>query len=444
MDTRTLARKLIRWAGIGIGALVVSAALGVFGLHLYGAHRLEKARSDFAAHWGHLVLDPTPTSLPDHLNGARWLMAGGQAIICSIEDQKFIGTLSGESARGWTDTEQARARWILHEQQNALGILLRSGSFPAFHFGRDGARATYDEIDFLSTVTGLRLLTVEARLAWSEGRASDCLAALDAVSRAADGLLRTPVVLTSTLGSAAARWSSSAAADLVSDPCTSVATLVEIQHLLPSEDPIHSSNITLASSIAEITDEGLDYVEDVHDPSMSWSLPAGVSNRYLLEDLVVAEILERWSRFLEIGQRPAADWPADAGRSSWGDAAWPQWIALTGAYTPNLLSARVRAQAASTDLQQLRAALDLRLASPEGLDENACSLVEDTRPTVLTGQPMSCGYHEDRGTIVIEVPGAEQALSAFVSPGNHASRFPPIELPVGSDYCTKTMDSQGQ
>lgn len=416
---------------MGLGVLVVSTALSLFSLHLYGAHRLEKARSDFAAHWGHLVLDPSPISLPDHLNGARWLMAGGQAIICSIEDQEFIGALSGKPARGWTDTEQARARWILHEQQNALAILLRSGSFPTFHFGRDGARATYDEIDFLSTVMGLRLLTVEARLAWSEGRASDCLAALDAVNRAADGLLRTPVVLTSALGSGAIRWSSSAAADLVSDPCTSMAAIEEIQHILPSEDPIHSSNITLASSIAEIADEGLDYVEDFHDPSMSWSLPAWVSNRFLLEDLVVAEILERWSRFLEIGQRPAADWPADAGRSAWGDAAWPQWIALTGAYMPNLLSARVRAQAASTDLQQIRAAIDLRLASPEGLDVNACSLVEDTRPTALTGKPIGCGYHEDRGTIVIEVPGAEQTLSAFVSAGSHASRFLPIEIPVG-------------
>ena len=431
MDTRELTKKLIRWSAMGIGLLVVSTALGLFGLHLYGAHRLKEARSDFDARWGHLVLEPPPTSLPDHENGARWLTTGGQAIICSLEDQKFIGYVSGESARGWTDTEQARARWILHEQHNALGLLLRSGSFETFHLGADGKRATYDEIDFLSVVMGLRLLTVEARLAWSEGRISDCLAALDAVSRAADGLLRTPIVMTSTIGSAATRWSASAAADLVRDPCTSTATLEELKDLLPSEDPIHSCNVTLTTSIAEIADEGLDYVEDFHDPSMSWSLPSWVSNRYLLEDLVVVEILERWGRFLEIGQPPAADWPADAARSSWGDTAWPPWIALAGALTPNLLSARVRAQAASAELQLLNTALDLRLESPNGLDLDACSLVDDTRPSVLTGEPISCRYDEGRVVIVIEVPGAEQTLSAFVEAHNHASRFPPIEMPVG-------------
>ncbi len=444
MDAQTLTRKLIRWVAIGTGVLVASAALGAFGLHFYGAHRLERAKSDFDARWGHLVLDPPPTSLPDHENGARWLMAGGQAIICSPEDQKFIGALSGESAQGWTDSERERVKWILHEQQNALGILLRSGSFPAFHLGADGEQATYNEIDFLSIVMGLRLLTVEARLAWIDGRASDCLAALDTVSRAADGLLRTPVVMTSTIGSAATRWSVSAAADLVSDPCASTETLERLLKLLPEEDAVNRCNITLTSSIAEIANEGLDYVEDLYDPSMSWSLPSWVPNRYLLEDLVVAEILERWERFLEIGQRPAADWPDDAPHSAWGDPAWPRWIAPTGAYTPNLLSARVRAQAASTGLQQLKAALDLRLASPDGLDQNGCSLVADTRPTVLTGKPISCRYREDRGAIVIEVAGAEKALSPFVPAANHVSRFPPIEMPLGSAYCTKTMDNQGQ
>ena len=111
---------------------------------------------------------------------------------------------------------------------------------------------------------------------------------------------------------------------------------------------------------------------------------------------------------------------------------------MNGSYTPNLLSARVRVQAASTELQQLRAALDLRLASPDGLDEDACSLVEDTRPTVLTGEPISCRYDEKRELIVIEVPGAEKALSAFVPAGNHASRFPPIELPVAAGVGCKT------
>jgi len=416
----------------GAGILIAAAALGLFGLHLYGAHRLGNARSDFDSRWGHLVLNPPPPSVPDHLNGARWLMAGGQAIICPIEDQRFIGVISGKPTRTWTDAERETARRILDAQQSALSILLRSRSTEAFHLGADGARATYDGVDFLSIVMGLRLLTVEARLAWSEGRAADSLMALDAVSQAADGLLRTPIVMTSTIGAAATRWSAEAAADLVSDPCSSVEVLLEVGRLLPEEDPIHCCNITLATSIAEIADEGLDYVEDFHDPSMSWSLPAWVFNRYLFEDRFVAEVLERWGRYLEIGQRPAADWPADAAKSVWGETTWPPWLALAGTITPNLLNVRARAQAASTELQLLKAALDLRLALPDGLTGDACSLVDDTRPTDLTGRPIVCRADEHRGMIVFEVPGADRTLHTFIEPQNHSAWLPPIELPLGA------------
>ena len=431
MNKRELTRRLLRWSALGIGALVITAGLGSLALHTYGSHRLEKVRTDLEARWGQLAqVTPSPP-IPDHENGARWLMAGGQAIMCSIEDQKFIGYLSGRSARGWTNTEEARARWILHEQQSALRILVRSGSFDAFHLGANGSRANYEEIHFLSIVKGLRLLTLEARLAWSEGRTSDSLAALNAISRAADGLLRTPIVMTSTTGSAATRWSAQAAADIVSDPCTATETLEELRDVLPSEDPIHRGNITLAVAVFEIADDGLDYIEGFHDPSMGWSIPFWVSNRYLVEDLVVAEILERWGRYLEIGQQPAAHWPPDVGRSIWGDSSWPPWLALTGTFIPNLINDRVRTQAASTELRQLRAALDLRLASPDVLEPAACELLDDDRPTALTGEPITCRYDDERGVIVIEVPKAEQTLNAFVAPDNQAAQLPPIELPVG-------------
>jgi hypothetical protein len=431
LNTQKLTRRLVRWSALGLGALFITAGLSSLALHSYGIHRLEKVRADLEARWGQLAqYEPSPP-VPDHENGARWLMAGGQAVVCSIEDQKFVGHLSGRSAWGWTDTEEARARWILHEQQNALRILLRSGSFDAFHLGTNGLRTNYEEIQFLSIVKGLRLLTLEARLAWSEGRTSDSLSALNAISRAADGLLRTPIVMTSTTGSAATRWFARAAADIVSDPCAATETLEELRDVLPSEDPIHRGNITLAVAVFEIADERLDYIEGFHDPSMGWSIPFWVSNRYLLEDLVVAEILERWGRYLEIGQQPAAHWPLDVSRSIWGDSSWPPWLALTGTFTPNLINDRVRTQAASTELQQLRTALDLRLASPVVLEPAVCELLDDARPTALTGEPVTCRYDDKRDVIVIKVPRAEQTLNAFVAPDNQAALLPPIELPMG-------------
>ncbi len=138
LDTRELTRKLIRWSALAAGVLVVTAALGSFGLHTYGAFRLEKARADFDTRWGHLTRLPPPPQVPDQENGARWLVAGGRAIVCSIEDRRFYGQLSDRSATSWTDAEWSRARWILHEQQNALEILLRSGSFENFNLDDNG------------------------------------------------------------------------------------------------------------------------------------------------------------------------------------------------------------------------------------------------------------------------------------------------------------------
>ena len=431
MNTRELTRKLIRWSALSIGVLVVTAALGSFGLHTYGAFRLEKARADFDARWGHLTRLPPPPQIPDDENGARWLVAGGRAIVCSIEDRRFYGQLSDRSPTNWTDRERSRARWILHEQQNALEILLRSGSFENFNLDDNGIRATYDQIDFSSIVMGLRLLTLEARFAWSEGRTNDSLVALNAIGRSADGLLKTPIVMTSTIGSAATRWAVMATADFIGDPCTNVSTIVKLTAALPTEDPLHCGTITLAVSVAEIADEGLQYIDDFYDPSMGWSIPFWVSNHYLFEDLFVAGILERWGRYLEIGRQPAARWPPDAATSIWGDPSWPPGLALTGTVTPNLLSTTARAQAASAQLQQVKFAIELRLASSGGLGPNACTHFTGSAPTALTGEPLTCRYDEKRGVIVVEIPGAFEALKGHVSEKNLASQLPPIEIPVG-------------
>jgi hypothetical protein len=435
VDPRVLVRKVVRWSALAVCALSVAAALAALSLRAYGEHRREKARSEFDARWGPLTETTTTTTVPDHENGARWLAAGGFAIMCSIEDLRFYGQLSDRSARGWSEAEMSRARWILHEQQNALGILLRSASFEAFNLGRNNSRAVYDEVHFLDLVRGLRLLALEARLAWYEGRLSDSVAALNALGRASDGLLSTPIIMASIVGSASARWSARAAAELVSDPCTPVATLVELRAALPSEDPIHRGNTTLAISVDEIAEEGLAYIEDLHDPSMGWSIPFWVSNRFLLEDLFVAEIIERWGRYLELCQKPAVSWPPDASTIVWGEGSWPRWIALSGSFTPNLLSTRARAQAASTELQQVRLAIDLRLLSPDGLDEEACDTVPETGPTALTGEPVSCSYDELLGAIVIRTTGAQDALSEHVAVENQASRFPAIEIPLDSRPC---------
>lgn len=426
-----LIRKLLRIAGVSLAGLFLISVLGSLTVHAYGEHRLRKARAEFDSTWGHLTTIRTPPEVPDHSNGARWFTAGGFAIVWSIEDQMFVGDLSGRTARNWTSTETSRATRILHEQQNALAILLRSGSFEVFHIGAFGKRTTHEQIPLMDMIKGLRLLIVEARLAWKTGRTEDGVDALNAVARAADGLLRTRVVMSSIIGAAATRWTAGGAADLVGDPCVSDEVLSGLRATLPIEDPTFWADVTMATEVQEIADEGLDYIEDFHDPSLGWSIPFWVSSPYLLEDLFVAGILERWGRHLEIGQIPAARWPENPGEEIWGDATWPPWQALAGTITPNILSGRARAQAASAVMQQLRIALDLRLAAPDGLGPESCDLVNDLSPTALTGESVSCRFDPVRNVIVIEIPGAEEALVGHISAGNNASHFPPIVIPVG-------------
>jgi hypothetical protein len=430
-------RRLLRITGVLSCGFLLIALIGAFVLHTYGRHRLQTAREGFESTWGHLASVDAPPEVPENENGARWLTAGGYAIVWSLDDQKFIGGLSGRAVRTWTDTESSRARWILNEQQSALRILVRSGSFDAFHLGSIGRHTTHDQIPFIDIIKGLRLLIVEARLAWFEDRRDDSLKAIAAVARAADGLLRTRIIMSSIIGAAATRWAAGGAAELISDPCADRDVLSELGTILPVEDPSYWADVTLATQVQEIADEGLDYIEDFHDPAMGWSIPFWVSSHYLFEDLFVAEILDRWSQHLEIGLQPTAHWPEDASEQIWGDASWPPWQALAGTITPNILSGRARAQAASAEMQQLRIALELRLAGSAGLGPEACDMVGDSSPSALTGDPVDCRYDPDLNAIVIEVREAEEVLAGHVSGGSGSSRFPPIVLPVGrtADLC---------
>lgn len=428
MSPPTQFHKLIRFAAVGAVVMAFAALLGALAFHHHGSRRLQSARAGFEHRWGHLTHNELPTEVPDNENGARWLVAGGRAIIGTLEDQKFCGMIANRSTQTWSDVETARVVRILSEQQPALHILIHSGAFETFHLGRNGSKVNHEETDFLSISMGLRLLVLEARLAWSEGRRSDSLAALNAIARAADGLMKTPMVMTSTLGSTAARWSIWMTAEIVGDACSDALILGEVLAILPSQDPVHSNDITMAVSVTEVADEGLDYIEELYDPSVGWSVPFWIPNRFLFEDLIIAGLIERWGRFIELGHQPAAQWPSDVGHSIWRDTAWPKWFAMTGTITPNLLSGRARAQAASTEMQQLRLAFDLRLASPNRLDPNVCELVTDASPTALTGKPLACRYDKNQGTILIEVPGAAETLPRFSTSDNRAARLPPIEL----------------
>jgi hypothetical protein len=300
-----------------------------------------------------------------------------------------------------------------------------------FSLGFNGRHAAHSDVDFLAIAKGLRLLTLESRLAWREGRRDDSLRALNAVARSADGLLRTPIVLTWIYGAASERWVANAAAEIVADPCADVAVVEAVRASLPVEGAIERGTVTLAAAIARIADERLAYLDDVNDPSLGWSLPFWISSHYLFEDLFVAEILDRWGRYLEIGQQPMTGWERETTDTILDRPTWQRGLSLTGSMVPNLLSGWARAQAADTELAQLALAIELRVQSPAGLESDACASVAELAPTPLTGRPIVCRHDPGLGAIVLAVPDAEAALSRHMPPDSDASRFSPIVLPVG-------------
>ena len=430
VTTRGIPRNLIIGTVVATAVSAILITAGAVAFHTYGNRRLDDAQTAFRVRWGHLEPPSPRVPLTDPDNGARWLELGGQAISVTLEDQRFYTQLMARSRTAWSTAESTQARRILDEQREALAQLLETGSNDGFRLASDNAGTAASETDYLDLVKGIRLLVLEARLAWGDGRSTDCLAALNALGRIADGLLRTPTLLSLTLGAATDRWTAGAAADIVSNPCADVETLRTLRNLLPSEDPIERANITLATSVAEISEEGLLYIENVHDPSMGWSVPFWVSNRFLFENLVVARTLEAWSRYLELGQVPVAQWPVGIDEKLWAGTEWPPWIALAGHFTPNLLPAWVRVQAAATQLEQLRYAIALRLASPGGLEANACELGGAAPLAALTGTPIVCRFDATLNAIVVEVTGAEEALERQFSSGSPPAMFPGIALPV--------------
>lgn len=424
-------RKLLWWSAATTVVIVLAVVIAAIAVHRTGVHRRHEARRAFDADWGHLLRDEPTIEVPEHLNGARWLAAGGVAVICTIDDQKFFGELSIRPSSGWSDAELSRAKWILHEQQHALRILLRSGSFDQFELGRPGTILRHDEIPLMDLIKGIRLLLMEARLARAEGRYGDGAAALVAAGRAADGLLRTRVVIASVLGAAAVRWSASATAEYLADPELPAAALTELRRGLPVEDPILQTEITIALQVDEIAAEGLAYTDDVHDPSMAWSVPFWVASRPLLEDLCVAGIVDRWRRYLELGRRPALEWPADAGIAILNSESWPSWLAMSGTISPNIWSIGARAQAARVDQRLATLALDLLLENGGRPGPDACSQFASEPAAELTGGEIRCGRDLDRGALVIDVPGAERALAGHLPAHNPMARALRIVIPLG-------------
>jgi len=424
-------RTLVRWSLLALAILAVATLLAALGTHAWGAHRLRVARAELARHSSPPARPASSTPLPDHLNGARWLVAGGQAVICTDEDYKVYGVLADRPAATWTDEEMERARRILDEQQPALDLLLHSGALTRFDLGIDGGAANHSEIDFLSVIRGLRLLALQARVAWFDSRTATYLEALAAISRSADGLLRSPVVMATTVGSAAARWTVWAASEMVSDPCVPAEEIERLHTLLPGEDPVTCSDATLVRAVADLADKGLAYREGRHEPNVSWSLPFWVANRFLVEDLVVAEVLDRWNRQIAMGRLPGAQWPPEPASVIWDDAGWPHRLALNGTIVLNLFNERARAQAAATELRQLRTALELRASSPDGLHAGACADIDPGPPLPLTGGALACSFDRSRGVIVIDVPGGAETLIGHTTLANRAEHLLPMELAVG-------------
>jgi len=425
-----VARKLFIYCVLGIVVLVASIAVSAFALHTWGAHRLAVERSSFADAWG-VSFEPEPAPAANESNGFGWLAKGAEGITCSAEESRFFGTLADRHPRAWTEEERARARHLLEDQQPALALLYRAGTAAVFDLGHSGGAEVHEEINGMSLIKGFKLLVLDARLAFFDERFADGIAAVTAVGRSADGLMRTPVIRASVIGSGAARWCTWAAADLVGDPCVDRATLSVLLEALPSEYPLVRHSATMAASVSEIADKGLSYLDGPNDPSLAWSVPFWIPNRYVFEDLFLADLITRWRYILELGNTPAINWPSDAGHAIWWDSPWPSWFAMTGVYTPNLLTAFCRAQAAATEIHQLRSTIGLRLSSPNGDGGASCKGFESSGPVPLTGEPLTCRVDEEGAVLIIEAPGATRALDSLAVMDARAGLLAPVEIPIG-------------
>lgn len=399
---------LLRTVVLALAVLVILLLAANLVLLRVGHARLREAQAELTARAGVTGLASFERRrIPDDVNAARWLEAGGAALVWSPETRRTIGDATTSPVSAWSPEQMVAVRAALEECRPAFDLLQRAVGLPESSFGiryREGASAELP--DLLQLISVGSALMVEARVAFADGDPERAVRALRPLSRLAVALEEEPLLITELVGIACERMLLTVVAEAASADAPWAFEPTLLAHL-EATVPRHDLATVLRQAIAF---EGLSSSSIVVGHAEEMSSLSALARRFLrlVPSLASSEVLAQLVWWMELSEVPSCSAPERFEQKP------PQGFVarLPRSVVPSLKSAIVRNQAVLALRQLTFAALEVRTtaAMTGAYPADAGSVAALASPSPLTGRPVAYRVGPDRRAL-LDLPGAAEQVT---------------------------------
>jgi hypothetical protein len=180
--------------------LLILVGTWLVGLHLYYAHRLDRARSRFAREIGRLPpVDTCGWPETDPRNGAHWYLAAAARVAATTPGFASLIPIVRHSPRTWSAAEAEQTRMVLEAAPQPLALAFEAAGRPICEFRAQPARPdAFPEAAPLVRLS--RLLLADVGLELRQARPQGALRSIEALRRLAQGMEAQPTFAFELLG----------------------------------------------------------------------------------------------------------------------------------------------------------------------------------------------------------------------------------------------------
>lgn len=430
--TRVPRSSIVRRMGLILAGALILVLLASLVVHLVGRSQYAAAVDRFEDELGDVIpsletgalLTEIATYAPDPVaepeNAAKYLVAGGGAVLWAEGDLETIQSLLVIPTAEWSQKHREQVRRLVERNRTGLDLMARAVPLSGADF-----EMSYDDLVHLEVPNLLRLLRagllldLEARLAFAEGEPEKGLKALTTLERLNRSLRQEHVLIFSLVAHVTEKVMLQGITDVLgsTEPwAVELGTLDRLEALLPEDDLLAFTRKVIALDAAVVSTgirEG--WPEEVIDRE-----PQAWLSRYLHGHREAAAFLDegRVSASL-VGQSYALVQEDFAGDPEVDELA---------AYR----NAVAKGQLALSQRQMVRTALELRRRGVErGAYSDPCpDLGTLSEHDPFVGQPLRCEVRPD-GSLRLEIPGAGP-LADELTPRPGTLWLVDLELPAPS------------
>jgi hypothetical protein len=384
-----MSRKTLGLTAAALVVLLLSASLGA---HLYSRWRFQRSATEFLATFPEVVpaldvdtlrqtfADLAHEGPPEELNAARWLIAGGDAIVCTQEENSHLTELVFAPSEDWTPDDRHFARELVERNKQALELMAKAVPLEGSRYELDYDHILDTEIpNLLHLMRGAKLLQVNARLAFTEGDIEGGIRNLAVIARLVDSLRDDDVLIFTLVGFANERFLLGGIRDALGSDALRTAEgsaplFDRLEALLPEDDVLATMHRLTGLDAASMTFALRQGRGDMVEPPIS---------SLRLRFFALAEAAEA------LDEGVASDALIEVPFARDPETYLPDGSAgLRSAYRTSI----AKAQSIVAERQLVRAALHL-----ERQREGCSALGSLGEPDPFTGEPLECTTAPDGG-----------------------------------------------